>query len=128
MLLRFSSYKHAIANIPAQMRGAHVVHFPRTSSLPRPAEWVGLRITIFGTCSAFTRVMACLLAKSPYVTFYTRGFNRFVTSTIAPVATDWNDSCRAGFAPAEEPRLCTAHCWLWLGPLRGGCPSSVRSI
>lgn len=126
MLLRLSSYKHAIANIPAQMRGAHVVRFPRTASLPRPAEWVGLRITIFGTCSAFTRVMACLLAKSPDVTFYTRGFNRFVTSTIAPVATDWNDSCRAGFAPAEEPRLCTAHCWRWLGPERGGNPSPVR--
>ena len=27
----------------------------------------------------------------------------------APTATDWNDSCRAGFAPAEEWRLRTAH-------------------
>ena len=27
----------------------------------------------------------------------------------APPATGWNDSCRAGFAPAEEWRLRTAH-------------------
>ena len=27
----------------------------------------------------------------------------------APTATGWSDSCRAGFAPAEEWRLSTAH-------------------
>ena len=27
----------------------------------------------------------------------------------APIATDWSDSCRAGFAPAEDWRLLTAH-------------------
>ena len=27
----------------------------------------------------------------------------------APTATGWSDSCRAGFAPAEEWRLRTAH-------------------
>jgi len=27
----------------------------------------------------------------------------------APTATGWSDSCRAGFAPAEEWRLVTAH-------------------
>ena len=30
----------------------------------------------------------------------------------APTATGWNDSCRAGFAPAEEWRLVTAHCMI----------------
>ena len=44
-----------------------------------------------------------------YMTFYTRGFNRFVTSTIAPIATGWSESCRAGFAPAVKLRLFTAH-------------------
>ena len=29
--------------------------------------------------------------------------------STAPTATGWSDSCRAGFAPAEEWRLCTAH-------------------
>ena len=28
----------------------------------------------------------------------------------APTVTGWSDSCRAGFAPAEEQRLFTAHC------------------
>ena len=30
--------------------------------------------------------------------------------STAPTTTGWSDSCRAGFAPAEEWRLCTAHC------------------
>ena len=45
----------------------------------------------------------------PFRTIYTRGFSRFVTSTSAPVATGWNESCRTGFAPAEKQRLTTAH-------------------
>jgi len=42
-------------------------------------------------------------------TLYTRGFNRFVTSTIALIATGWSESYQAGLAPAEKQRLCTAH-------------------
>jgi hypothetical protein len=38
------------------------------------------------------------------------GFGGFVASTAAPIATGWSDeSCRAGIAPAEDPRLFTAH-------------------
>ena len=37
------------------------------------------------------------------------GFGSFVTSTTAPIATGWNDSCRVGFAPTEDRHLCTAH-------------------
>ena len=34
------------------------------------------------------------------------GFGGFVASTAAPIATGWSDeSCRAGLAPAEDPRL-----------------------
>ena len=43
------------------------------------------------------------------MTLSIEGFNRFVTSTVAPIATGWSESCRAGFAPAERPCLCTAH-------------------
>ena len=43
------------------------------------------------------------------MTLYTGGFSRFVTSTTAPIATGWNESCRAGFAPAGKPCLRTAH-------------------
>jgi hypothetical protein len=43
------------------------------------------------------------------VTLYTEGFSRFVTSTTAPIATGWSDSCRVGLSPTERSRLCTAH-------------------
>jgi hypothetical protein len=31
-----------------------------------------------------------------YVTLYTEGFGRFVSSTTAPIATGWSESCRVG--------------------------------
>ena len=42
------------------------------------------------------------------MTLYTGGSGRFVASAAAPIATGWNESCRAGFAPAERPCLRTA--------------------
>jgi hypothetical protein len=42
------------------------------------------------------------------MTLYTGGFSRFITSTTAPIATGWNESCRTGFAPAGKPCLGTA--------------------
>ncbi|MFM0028826.1 hypothetical protein PQR70_21475 [Paraburkholderia madseniana] len=57
---------------------------------------------LFEACSAFTRVTACTLALSPYfVTRFTEGFNRFVTSTIAPVASGWS-GCRVGLSPTGK--------------------------
>src|SRR6478609_3159901 len=43
---------------------------PRRVSLPRKGHRVGLHIVLFEACSAFTRVAACTLARSPY--FVTR--------------------------------------------------------
>jgi hypothetical protein len=53
--------------------------------------------------------MACVLATHPHGGLYTRGFSSFITSTAAPIATGWSDSCRVGFAPTENLRLITAH-------------------
>jgi hypothetical protein len=39
----------------------------------------------------------------------TEGFYDFIRSVVTPTASVWNDSCRAGFASAEDARLCTAH-------------------
>ncbi|WP_368623653.1 hypothetical protein, partial [Paraburkholderia sp. BR13444] len=39
---------------------------------------------------------------------FTEGFNRFVTSTIAPVASGWS-GCRVGLSPTGKRRLFTAH-------------------
>jgi len=66
---------------------------------------VGSRIARFEACSAFTHVTACMLAKSPFATLYTRGFGDIVTSITAPIASGWSDSCRVGFAPTGDRRL-----------------------
>src|ERR1041384_4894070 len=41
---------------------------PNRISLPRYGGRVGLHIVLFEACSAFTRVAACTLARSPIVT------------------------------------------------------------
>jgi hypothetical protein len=82
-------YTHAGANTPAEPLDAvaHLVQRRRPSRSDNP---VGLRITPFEACSAFTRVPACVLARSPKVTL-SEGFDRFEPSTTAPAATDWSD-------------------------------------
>jgi hypothetical protein len=52
---------------------------------------VGLPIKLFEDCSTFTRVTACLLAGSPMRSIFLEGFDGFVTSTAAPIATGWSD-------------------------------------
>ena len=90
---------HAAANTPAKRPGAEFALFPSRSSLPRINGRVGLRITHFEDCSAFTHVAACTLAKSPKVTLYIEGFSHFVASMTAPIASGWSDSCRVGLSP-----------------------------
>ena len=64
---------------------------------------VGFRITLFEACSAFTRVAARMFAEPPMAALL---FGVLQTMSLppspAPTATGWSDSCRAGFAPAEE--------------------------
>jgi len=43
-----------------------------------------------------------------FVARFAEGFNRFVTSAVAPVASGWS-ICRAGLAPAGKRHLFTAH-------------------
>jgi hypothetical protein len=97
------------------------------SPLPRWNRKVHLSLSSFAI-SAFPEIMAGRLPhhvfrgllsvhsryglhthQVTFMTLYTGGFSRFVTSTTAPIATGWNESCRAGVAPAGKPCLCTAH-------------------
>ena len=71
--------------------GAALLISPSPISLPRIGGPVGLCNVLFEDCSAFTRVTACTLAKSPNVTLYTRGFRHFVTSMTAPIASGWRN-------------------------------------
>src|SRR5205807_8769335 len=61
---------HAAATTPVQRLGILVAHLTQRVSLPRKGHRVGLHIVLFEACSAFTRVAACTLARSPY--FVTR--------------------------------------------------------
>ncbi len=70
---------------------------------------VGLHITLFGACSAFTTRCSPHARRVTKVTLSTEGFSRFVTSTAAPIATGWSESCRVGLSPTGKSRLCTAH-------------------
>ena len=97
-------------NTPAEPVGARVARFPTAGSLPR---FNG------GSASALcvSRPARRLLALWP-VWLLSRPRRPFVIGVLqtmllplssAPIATDWSDSCRAGFAPAEDWRLLTAH-------------------
>src|SRR4030081_1457795 len=81
---------------------------PSRISLPRKGCRGGLRIVLFGDCSAFTRVTACTLALSPIRDTLIEGFSHFVTSMTAPIASGWS-GCRVGLAPTGKRRLVTAH-------------------
>ncbi len=94
MLHPIPLYIHAGANAPAGPLGA-VAHLAQRQRPSRSVNPVGPRITFFEACSAFTRVPACMFAKSPKVTV-PEGFGRFVTSTTAPVATNWSDQLLGG--------------------------------
>jgi hypothetical protein len=93
---------HAVATTPARRLGASSARFPSRVSLPRYGSRVGPRIDLFEAYSAFTRVTACTLALSPYfVTRLSEGFNYFVTSIVAPVASGWS-ICRVGVSPTGK--------------------------
>src|SRR5574337_799276 len=115
-----------LSPLPRRNCSVRFTHIPLQWQ-PSPISWrVGFRITYFEACSAFTRVTACMLAKFLYRTLYTRGFSRFVTSTTAPIATGWSESCRAGFAPAERQRLTWRTKNRTLSVRRGGHPAIQR--
>src|SRR5450631_799677 len=77
---------------------------PSRISLPRKGCRVGLHIVLFEACSAFTRVAACTLARSPIRDPHSEGFSHFVTSMTAPVASGCS-GCRVGLAPTGKRRL-----------------------
>ena len=86
---------------------------PSDGSLPPYLRGSTSALGVFGAYSAFTRVAACVLAEGPEAPLYTGGLDCFVTSTAAPIATGWSESCQAGLgtapAPAEDLCLSTAH-------------------
>ena len=96
VLRSLSSSMRAAANTPAESVGACVARFPTGGSLPRYQGGSASASYPFEACAAFT----CIAAR--YVGVLQ---TMSLPPSSAPTATGWSDSCRAGFAPAEEWRL-----------------------
>src|SRR5215813_6401339 len=77
---------------------------PAVSAFPGRGRRVGLHIDLFEACSAFTRVAACTLARSPIRDPLIEGFRHFVTSMTAPIASGWSESPGA-LHPLESAAL-----------------------
>jgi hypothetical protein len=71
--------------------------------------WIGSRILAFRGLLSVHSSYGLHARGVDYATLSIEGFSDFVTSIAALVATGWNDSCRAGIAPAEDAQLSTAH-------------------
>src|SRR5256714_15181667 len=82
---------------------------PNRVSLPRKGHRVGLHIVLFEACSAFTRVAACTLARSPYfVTRYPKASDISSPPCLLRLLPAGANR-RVGLAPTGKRRLITAH-------------------
>ncbi len=110
MLRPSPSSTRAAATTPAEPVGARVARFPTAGSLPRISGGSASASLSFEACSAFTRVAARVVAEPPEAALVIGVLQPMsLPPSSAPTATGWSDSCRAGFAPAVEWRLVTAH-------------------
>ena len=82
---------------------------PSRVSLPRKGHRVGPHIVLFEACSAFTRVAACTLARSPIRDPLSEGFRHFVSSMPAPVASGWSESPGGACTHWKAPPCHGAH-------------------
>ncbi len=69
----------------------------------RPQPAIVHSASILKSLGLFTRVVTIFAAR------FTGGFNRFVTSTVAPVASGWSYLAGWEFHPLGKRRLTTAH-------------------
>ena len=73
------------------------LHFPTaTAAFPVYTAGSAPASRSFEACSAFTHVTACMLAESPKAILFIEGFDGFVTSSAAPIATGWSDPLPGG--------------------------------
>ena len=91
-------------SVPVSLTSRSVSAFPdfRAGRLPH-CPFRGL----LGVHYALRPVRSLSRPRRPFVTGVLRPMS--LPPSSAPTATGWSDSCRAGFAPAEEWRLLTAH-------------------
>ena len=92
---------HAVATTPAQ-RLDHSSLIPQ-SYQPSPKWRSGRPVQrpFRGLLSVHSRYGLHTRAVTIFATRFTGGFNHFVTSTVAPVASGWSD-CRVGLSPTGK--------------------------
>ena len=71
MFRSISSSMHADTTTPADPLNAVAIS-PNGNGLPHKRDGSASAMSVFEACSVFTRVSACMVAKSPKVTRYTR--------------------------------------------------------
>jgi len=96
-VLRSTSLAYMPTPLPRRDRmDATAASSPSDDGLPRKTDGSAPASLCFDACSAFTHVSACMLAGSPKVIRYIRGFDGFVTSSAAPTASGWSDPSPGG--------------------------------
>jgi hypothetical protein len=93
---------HAVATTPAQRLWMSFTRLHIRVSLPRIGCRVGLRIVLFEDCSAFTRVTACTLAKSPICDPLHQRLQPLRYLHDCSDCFRLERSCRVGFAPTGK--------------------------
>jgi hypothetical protein len=96
--------------LPRQVRGNLFARtFPSSSAFPVSEAGRPLHRSFRGLLSVHSRY-GLHAHRVAYATFYTEGFSSFVASTVASVATEWNEPVPGrDFPPAEDQHLFTAH-------------------
>ena len=84
--------------------------FPTDARLPRPTDGSASASSVSRPARRSLTLRPAQSLKPPAAAPCTGVLQSMsLPPSTAPIATGWSDSCRAGFAPAEEWRLCTAH-------------------
>ena len=100
----------AAATTPAEPVGARVARFPTAGSLPRIPGGSASASLVSRPAQRSTSLRPAWSLNRPGRPFVVGVLQPMsLPPSSAPTATGWSDSCRAGFAPAEEWRLVTAH-------------------
>ena len=103
-------FTHMPTPIPRRNRRVLVVvRFPCDGGLPQIDGGSASAIAFRGLLSVHYTFRPVCSPGRPRRPSTPKYFSGFVTSSAAPIATGRNDSCRVGFSPTENRRLCTAY-------------------
>ena len=104
------SSTRAAAITPAEPVGALVARFPTSGSLPRVPGGSASASLVSRPAQRSLALQPAWSLSRPWRPVSIGVLQPMsLPPSSAPTATGWSDSCRAGFAPAEEWRLVTVH-------------------